>query len=290
MEVLDLCYGLRTARDLFGKLVRDAALLDDQVTGDRMFNFVVTAMHLAEWIEKDPTMSVAPTELAELRVSPLLAACREIADALKHFDLEPRRASTTDVVSVSTSQGYSVGRFGKGGFGADKEQITITLDSSGQVGALRFVRDILGLNRPLFAHAAQQGVGPQTGGPMRRIIAAVIASWILVLLPIGSAHAEKVGVFLDVINGADATAKSQYLSYFAGVQDTLMYMNDWLVQTGRVRPICFPDPIPSREQFLKEFIEHVALASKTLGAAKVRSGHVDQLMLAGWLRRYPCPK
>ena len=49
-----LRFGLRTASDLFAKLRRDAALLDEEVTSDLFFNFVVTARHLPEWIEKDP--------------------------------------------------------------------------------------------------------------------------------------------------------------------------------------------------------------------------------------------
>jgi hypothetical protein len=36
-----LTYGLETPSDLLAKLKRDAALLKDEVTSDRFFNFVV---------------------------------------------------------------------------------------------------------------------------------------------------------------------------------------------------------------------------------------------------------
>ena len=57
---MSLRYGLLTARDLFEKLERDFEVLDGQVTSDAVFNFVVTAYHLCEWITEDP--SITPQE------------------------------------------------------------------------------------------------------------------------------------------------------------------------------------------------------------------------------------
>jgi len=110
------------------------------------------------------------------------------------------------------------------------------------------------------------------------------------LLSAAPAHGEKVGAFLDAFNGSDPVAKAQYVYYFTGVQDALMYANDWMGPTGRRKPVCFPSRIPSREQLLKEFIEHAELATKKAGLQTVRFAEVDQLMLAGWIRKYPCPK
>jgi len=42
---------LRSAAHLFGKLCRDAEILDDGVTSDRLFNFVVTGYSLIDWIK-----------------------------------------------------------------------------------------------------------------------------------------------------------------------------------------------------------------------------------------------
>jgi hypothetical protein len=53
---MSLTYGLRSARDLFGKLQRDAATLDEEVTSDKFFNFVVTTDSLRKWLENDPSV------------------------------------------------------------------------------------------------------------------------------------------------------------------------------------------------------------------------------------------
>lgn len=62
---MSLTYGLETARDLFEKLSRDANLLDEEVTSDSFFNFVVTAYSLVDWVQNDPTVNpkceVGPT-------------------------------------------------------------------------------------------------------------------------------------------------------------------------------------------------------------------------------------
>ena len=39
---MSLTFGLQTPRDLLEKLKRDGSLLDDEVTSDRLFNFVIT--------------------------------------------------------------------------------------------------------------------------------------------------------------------------------------------------------------------------------------------------------
>jgi len=69
-----------------------------------------------------------------------------------------------------------------------------------------------------------------------------------------------------------------------------MYVNDRMRQTGRNKPVCFSSKIPSREEFLKEFIEHADFAAKKVGVEAIRSAEFDQLTLAGWIRKYPCPK
>jgi len=39
---MGLTFGLTFVREIFDKLLRDASLLDEEVTNDRLFNFVVT--------------------------------------------------------------------------------------------------------------------------------------------------------------------------------------------------------------------------------------------------------
>ncbi len=51
-----LTFGLRTPRDLLEKLERDAALINDEVTSDRFFNFVVTGYSMVDWIKNDSSI------------------------------------------------------------------------------------------------------------------------------------------------------------------------------------------------------------------------------------------
>lgn len=104
------------------------------------------------------------------------------------------------------------------------------------------------------------------------------------------AHAETVGDFLDALKGSDPTTKNQYIYYFAGVQDALMYANSWMGLTRRDQPVCFPSPIPDRRRLFDEFLEHIDTASEAMGADRVLLTEMDQLMLAGWIHKYPCPK
>ena len=46
----NLTYGFSDAVDVFWKMHRDAKLLHDEVTGDRLWNFVMTANAIFEWI------------------------------------------------------------------------------------------------------------------------------------------------------------------------------------------------------------------------------------------------
>ena len=88
---MSLRYGLRSAADLFAKLRRDSAALEAEVSSDSTFNFVVTAYHLKEWIASDPSIEVDPTKLERIARSKWFQACRDLANASKHFELDPRR-------------------------------------------------------------------------------------------------------------------------------------------------------------------------------------------------------
>jgi hypothetical protein len=150
---MGLRYGLQTARDLFDKLQRDVHLLDEEVTSDRMFNLVVTARHLPEWIEKESGIK----RLDELRDTDLFKTCRDIADASKHFELEEDRAKKTKVDEVSSRRGFGVGRYGKGGYGVGEESISIKIKSQDPVNALEFARRLIDLYTPFFECEAAQG-------------------------------------------------------------------------------------------------------------------------------------
>jgi hypothetical protein len=110
---MSLPYGLRTPRDLFEKLKREAAKLDSETSPDNLFNFAVTAWHMQDWIREGPAKS-APTieaDRAALRRHPHIQVCRDIANASKHFTLT-YSPTISSVHRVPSSPGAIPGRSG----------------------------------------------------------------------------------------------------------------------------------------------------------------------------------
>jgi hypothetical protein len=135
--------GLVTARDLFAKLRRDAAVLDRRVTSDGLFNFVVTGYSLIEWIKNDPSVPAtakASAEVQGLYADQWIKVCGDIATAGKHFTLTKRKPITTKTTS---QKGFGHGRFGKGPFGVGEESITIDLSDGSIHNALDLVRQVV---------------------------------------------------------------------------------------------------------------------------------------------------
>ncbi|MCK4795254.1 MAG: hypothetical protein KAV87_66605 [Desulfobacteraceae bacterium] len=144
---MTLRYGLKTAADLYAKLQRDAQRLDDTVDSDRFFNFVMTASHLRQWIENDPSVArEVRSRLGHEAKSDMLAICTDIANASKHFAARP-----TKVTDVALSiRGFGAGRFGKGKFGIGEETITIKLKDGTEINALDLVAQVLDLYARVF--------------------------------------------------------------------------------------------------------------------------------------------
>jgi hypothetical protein len=142
---------LRSASDLLQKARRDAALLEDEVTSDRFFNFVVTAYSLIDWIRHDPAVpSAAKTagEIASLRADPWLVLCGDAATGAKHFKLTQRTPTASKVSAIS---GWGVGRYGKGKWGVGEEMITVHMPDGRVYGALELVAGVLGTWTAFFA-------------------------------------------------------------------------------------------------------------------------------------------
>ena len=130
---------LASPRDLFAKLKRDASLLvDDEVTTDRFFNFVITGYSLIDWIKADPAF--AHLSAQALYDNQWLKVCGDLATASKHFQLTKRQPITS---SAKSSQGFGVGRFGRGGFGVGEEAIEITLNDGTVIDGLDFVQRVV---------------------------------------------------------------------------------------------------------------------------------------------------
>jgi hypothetical protein len=146
---MSLTFGLRSARDLFDKLGRDAALLDAQVTGDRFFNFVVTGYSLIDWVKKDNSIpTVARSAVQSLYTDPSIQICGDLATACKHFELTKRRPITQD---ATLQQGFGAGRFGAGAFGVGEDSIEVRLNDGTTFSALELTGNVLGVWRAFFA-------------------------------------------------------------------------------------------------------------------------------------------
>lgn len=138
---MTLTYGLDSAKDLLEKLRRDSALLNDEVTSDRFFNFVVTGYSLIDWVKNDPTMpGSVKSDASSLYADIWLQVCGDLAIASKHFTLTTRNPVTEN---ASSKRGWGHGRWGKGGWGCGEETIEITLNDGRIYSGLEFVSGVL---------------------------------------------------------------------------------------------------------------------------------------------------
>ena len=138
-----LTFRLLSVRDLFDKLRRDAAVLDEEVTSDRLFNFVITGHSMIDWVAYDPTVPPlvkVDTVIKGLKNDPWLKVCGDLANGCKHFILTQRKSITASAPSMS---GFGAGRYGKGGYGAGEESIVIQLKDGTAFDCLDLVSNVL---------------------------------------------------------------------------------------------------------------------------------------------------
>lgn len=139
---MSLAYGLKGWRDLFKKLERDGELLEQEVNSDRFFNFVVTAYHLCEWVEKDPHVAgTVKNDVKTVRKNKHIAICRDIANASKHVQSGPDYSNQMEGRTEST-QAYGSSSYGKG-----QEEITVTLLDNSVITALSLKDEVLNVWR-----------------------------------------------------------------------------------------------------------------------------------------------
>ena len=107
------------------------------------FNFVVTGYSLIDWIKHDPTVPASAKEQIQidaLYTDTWLKVCGDLATAAKHFKFTIR---VPEMSSASSSSGYGMGRFGKGGFGVGEESINIVLNDGTSYNGLDFLQGVL---------------------------------------------------------------------------------------------------------------------------------------------------
>jgi hypothetical protein len=147
---VSLTYGLKTPRDMFEKLRREHARLKAQVTSDNLFNFVVTAYHIRDWVKKHPAATQAAKNNARsLYSNTYIGVCRDLTNASKHYVLfEDYRDQVTEKVSAISA--YGSGRFGVGDFGSDEESIVVVLRNGTRMDALDLAQNVVDLWEQFF--------------------------------------------------------------------------------------------------------------------------------------------
>jgi hypothetical protein len=137
-----LTYGLKSPRDLLEKLKRDGALLNEEVTSDKFFNFVATGWAIKDWVKNDESLPTSARSIVESSAQndQLLQICRDLANASKHFVLS---RSEPIISTAESAQGYGLGRYGKGRYGYGEEDIQITLNDGSAVSCLELVKGVI---------------------------------------------------------------------------------------------------------------------------------------------------
>ena len=119
-----LTYGLHSPCDLLEKLKFEAERLEQNFNSYDFFNFVVTAYHLCDWVEKNFGLRKGDILNSYLEIQ----ICKDLANASKHYCITKYTPTVTHADSVL---GYGVGRYGCGGYRIGEEKIIIAIGDSG---------------------------------------------------------------------------------------------------------------------------------------------------------------
>ena len=105
-------FGLRTPRDIFGKMERDFEQLKaNRADSDAAFNFFVTAHHIVDWLARGDR-----DQMKALRRDALPRICRHLANGAKHFRLDQTHDSVQHADAIPSP--FAEGRFSCGFAGA----------------------------------------------------------------------------------------------------------------------------------------------------------------------------
>lgn len=140
---MNLTPGLTSAVDLFLKLQRDVGHLNEEITSDHFFNFVITGYSLIDWVKHDaslPASARTSEEIDKLHREPWLKVCGDLATASKHYTLTKRRPVVT---SAESDRAWGKGRYGKGEYGVGEEAIVIHINNDSEWTALEFACGVL---------------------------------------------------------------------------------------------------------------------------------------------------
>lgn len=146
---MTLRFGLQSASDLYGKLQRDAAALNQEITSDNFFNFVVTGYSLIDWVRHETsTQSNRLGAVDQISKDEWLKICGDIVTAAKHHTITRRPGVITSNVTVD--RGFGFGRFDQGSWGVGEEEILVELNDGRTFSCLEFVQGVLETWRTFF--------------------------------------------------------------------------------------------------------------------------------------------
>jgi hypothetical protein len=157
---MSLTFGLQTPRGLFDKLKRDAALLDEELTSDGFFNFVVTGYSIIDWLKHEPSVPRASTEA--MYANRWIKICGDLATAGKHFRLD-KRVPITSNTSLRLA-GYGIGRYGKMPYGEAEESIQIDLNDGVSVSGFELVKNVVETWETLQTGRKRRSMDSRNGG------------------------------------------------------------------------------------------------------------------------------
>lgn len=140
---MNLTPGLTSAVDLFHKLQRDVGRLNEEVTCDCFFDFVITGYSLIDWVKNDQSLPVttrSATAIDRLHKEPWLKVCGDLANASKHFTLKRRMPVVKEAKSTIA---HEIGRFGTGAYVEGEEGIDVEIENGTVWTALEFAAGVI---------------------------------------------------------------------------------------------------------------------------------------------------
>jgi len=138
-----LTFGFKTPRDLYEKLKRDAAILDSATDliqqDDAIFNFVITAFHITDWIKFGPAQSSPEMlkDLEALKKEHSIRLCEDLCNASKHFIITRNKSKLSDTIPYDARVGTAV----VGSSRVDQKLPDLDIVDGGNTYSFRDLRD-----------------------------------------------------------------------------------------------------------------------------------------------------
>jgi hypothetical protein len=114
-------FELRSARDVFEKLLREHTRLQNDFSIDNVFNFFVTAYHIQDYLKE--TEEIAQHELEVFLLDSDIKDCRDLCNKGKHLRLKRGRPDPKTIIYDGELNGAP---FNALGFNADEKWVLLS--------------------------------------------------------------------------------------------------------------------------------------------------------------------